>query len=188
MGNHYQRNQYGLCSSIIQKLPEFEIRIPVIKSNSTTHISRSSNRRFHFDNSPFQNYLHVCEVQRELNDKTVKAYRIDISQFLDYLEVNQLSFDKKGINSYLDYLHDKYKQRTVKRKIATIGIILSFEPFPQTQMVPFDKSMASRGISHSSEIAKEKNIGSISSEKSNEYIGSQFDGGQKRGGNLSLSD
>ena len=28
-----------------------------------------------------ENYLHVCGVQRELNNKTVKAYRIDIIQF-----------------------------------------------------------------------------------------------------------
>lgn len=67
-----------------------------------------------------EKYLHVCEAQRELNDKTVKAYRIDISQFWDYLTANQLLLDKSGINQYLDYLHKKYKQRTVKRKIASI--------------------------------------------------------------------
>ena len=67
-----------------------------------------------------ENYLHVCAAQRELNDKTVKAYRIDITQFLDYLTENQLLLDKCGINNYLNYLHAKYRQRTVKRKIASI--------------------------------------------------------------------
>ena len=71
-------------------------------------------------------YLHVCEAQRELNDKTVKAYRIDITQFFDYLAVNQLLPDKGGINHYLDYLHDKYRQRTVKRKIASVKAFFSY--------------------------------------------------------------
>ena len=71
-------------------------------------------------------YLHVCEAQRELNDKTVKAYRIDISQFLDYLTTNQLLPDKIGINYYLDYLHEKYRQRTVKRKIASIKAFFNY--------------------------------------------------------------
>lgn len=73
-----------------------------------------------------ENYLHVCEVQRELNDKTIKAYRIDISQFLNYLTENQLLPDKSGINHYLDYLHDKYKQRTVKRKIASVKAFFNY--------------------------------------------------------------
>lgn len=73
-----------------------------------------------------EHYLHICEVQRELNDKTVKAYRIDITQFLRYLEVNQLLLDKNGINHYLDYLHNKYKQRTIKRKIASVKAFFSY--------------------------------------------------------------
>ena len=73
-----------------------------------------------------EHYLHICEVQRELNDKTVKAYRIDITQFLRYLEVNQLLLDKNGINHYLDYLHDKYKQRTIKRKIASVKALFHY--------------------------------------------------------------
>ena len=73
-----------------------------------------------------ENYLHVCGVQRELNDKTVKAYRIDITQFLDYLAENQLLLDKDGIIHYLDYLHDKFKQRTVKRKIASVKAFFNY--------------------------------------------------------------
>lgn len=72
------------------------------------------------------NYLHVCEVQRELNYKTVKAYRIDIYHFWDYMTVNKLLLDKKGINSYLDYLHGKYRQRTVKRKIASVKAFFNY--------------------------------------------------------------
>lgn len=73
-----------------------------------------------------ERYLHVCEAQRELNDKTVKAYKIDINQFLNYLMENQLLFDKSGINHYLDYLHKKYRQRTIKRKIASIKAFFNY--------------------------------------------------------------
>ncbi|MDE5778305.1 MAG: tyrosine-type recombinase/integrase [Lachnospiraceae bacterium] len=87
-----------------------------------------------------ENYLHVCEAQRELNHKTVKAYRIDITQFLDYLTVNQLLLDKRGINSYLDYLHEKYRQRTVKRKIASIKAFFNYLDYEERiESNPFDK-------------------------------------------------
>lgn len=87
-----------------------------------------------------ENYLHVCEVQRELNDKTVKAYRIDITQFLDYLTKNQLLLDKSGINHYLDYLHDKYKQRTVKRKIASVKAFFNYLDYEERiESNPFNR-------------------------------------------------
>lgn len=87
-----------------------------------------------------ENYLHVCEAQRELNKKTVKAYRIDIIQFWDYLVGNQLLIDKSGINHYLDYLHDKYKQRTVKRKIASIKAFFSYLDYEERiESNPFNR-------------------------------------------------
>ena len=87
-----------------------------------------------------EHYLHVCEAQRELNDKTVKAYKIDISQFLDYLTENQLLLDKKGINNYLDYLHKKYRQRTVKRKIASIKAFFNYLDYEERiENNPFNK-------------------------------------------------
>lgn len=86
------------------------------------------------------NYLHVCESQRELDDKTVKAYRIDITQFLDYMTENQLLLDKGGINNYLDYLHDKYRQRTVKRKIASVKALFNYLDYEERiDNNPFNK-------------------------------------------------
>lgn len=85
-------------------------------------------------------YLHICAVQRELNDKTVKAYRIDLTQFLDYLTANELLADKSGINHYLDYLHDKYKQRTVKRKIASVKAFFNYLDYEEKiECNPFNR-------------------------------------------------
>lgn len=87
-----------------------------------------------------EKYLHVCEAQRELNDKTVKAYRIDITQCCNYLIANQLLPDKNGINHYLDYLHEKYRQRTVKRKIASIKAFFNYLDYEERiESNPFNR-------------------------------------------------
>ena len=63
-------------------------------------------------------YLEYCEFRKELNIKTINAYRIDLKQYFDYIGEDAL--DKQRIEDYITDLHKKYKQKTVKRKIATI--------------------------------------------------------------------
>ena len=63
-------------------------------------------------------YLEYCEFRKELNIKTINAYRIDLKQYFDYIGEDAL--DKQRIEDYITVLHKKYKQKTVKRKIATI--------------------------------------------------------------------
>lgn len=63
-------------------------------------------------------YLEYCEFRKELNIKTINAYRIDLKQYFDFIGKNAL--DKQKIEDYITVLHKKYKQKTVKRKIATI--------------------------------------------------------------------
>lgn len=71
-------------------------------------------------------YLHYCRHQKELDPKTIKAYRIDLTQAVFFLEQNALTFDREGINRYLFYIHDTYKQRTVKRKIASLKAFINY--------------------------------------------------------------
>lgn len=63
-------------------------------------------------------YLEYCEFRKKLNIKTVNAYKIDLKQYFDFIGENAL--DKQKIEDYITVLHRKYKQKTVKRKIATI--------------------------------------------------------------------
>ncbi len=63
-------------------------------------------------------YLEYCRFRKELNPKTISAYRIDLKQYFDFIGENGL--DKKRIEEFITELHRKYKQKTVKRKIATI--------------------------------------------------------------------
>ena len=65
-----------------------------------------------------EQYLEFCQYRKELSKNTVKAYRIDLEQFLHYVKEDTLLRSK--IEAYITELHKKYKQKTVKRKIASI--------------------------------------------------------------------
>ena len=66
-------------------------------------------------------YLEFCQEQKRLDAKTLKAYEIDLRQFSEYLaEFSITSLSIEMLEDYLSKLHQKYKPRTVKRKIASI--------------------------------------------------------------------
>lgn len=59
-----------------------------------------------------ENYLDYCQFRKELDKNTLKAYRIDLKQFFQYIKGDFL--DKNKIEAYIIELHKKYAQRTVK--------------------------------------------------------------------------
>lgn len=61
-------------------------------------------------------YLEYCTYRKELDQKTVKAYRIDLNQYFAFVACEEP--DEEKIEEYITELHKKYKQKTVKRKIA----------------------------------------------------------------------
>lgn len=68
-----------------------------------------------------ENYLEYCKHQKRLDSKTLKAYRIDLAQFNSYFPsagLPELSPD--NLEHYIATLHQKYKPKTVKRKIASL--------------------------------------------------------------------
>lgn len=69
-------------------------------------------------------YLEFCKYRKKLDQKTVKAYRIDLNQFFIYL--NQKEPDKLLIESYITHLHKKFKPKTVKRKLASIKAFYNY--------------------------------------------------------------
>ena len=69
-------------------------------------------------------YLHYCKLQKELDDKTIRAYKADLEQFITFIGGNNL--DRETINSYLRYIHSMYKQKTVKRKIASVKALFHY--------------------------------------------------------------
>ena len=66
-----------------------------------------------------KNYLLHCKTQKELNEKTLKAYRIDLTQFTDFVSEFETPLSKESLTSYLASLHAQYQPKTTKRKIAS---------------------------------------------------------------------
>lgn len=71
-----------------------------------------------------QRYLEYCQYRKRLDEKTLKAYRIDLAQY--QLFIGNQDISKEMIEEYLVTLHQKYKPKTVKRKIASIKAFYNF--------------------------------------------------------------
>ena len=82
-------------------------------------------------------YLNACKSLKGLSDLTLKAYRIDLKQFCNFMNRRDC-FDKNELNSYIHMLHSLYKPKSAKRKIACVKAfyrymviedIIDFNPF-----------------------------------------------------------
>lgn len=72
-------------------------------------------------------YLEYCRSQKRLDEKTLKAYRIDLRQFSANLPTQDISEITSGIlESHIAGLHQQYKPKTVKRKIASIKALFHY--------------------------------------------------------------
>lgn len=69
-------------------------------------------------------YLEYCEYRKELDKKTLKAYRIDLRQYFAFICCDEP--DREKIEEYITELHKKYKQKTVKRKIASLKAFYNY--------------------------------------------------------------
>ena len=82
-------------------------------------------------------FLSYCKNRKALNSKTLKAYYIDLKQFIAY---SHDSFNRESICSYISLLHNTFKPKTARRKIATLKAFTHFimiEDIIKTN--PFDK-------------------------------------------------
>lgn len=86
-------------------------------------------------------YLEFCQYQKRLDKKTLKAYRIDLTQFCRSAAANDLSqITPDMLEKYIALLHKKYKPKTVKRKIASLKAV--FHYFEYKELIdrnPFGK-------------------------------------------------
>ena len=60
-------------------------------------------------------------LEKKLSKHTLKAYRIDLAQFIAFKP--DISISKEDLTKYIQYLHKTYKPKTIKRKIATLKSI-----------------------------------------------------------------
>ena len=86
------------------------------------------------------NYMKTCETMKKLDKKTLKAYRIDLAQFQAFMLGRPDFEDKAAISDYISSLHNQYKPRTTKRKIATLKAFFHHLIYEEIIAAnPFDK-------------------------------------------------
>lgn len=86
-------------------------------------------------------YLEYCRYQKRLDEKTLKAYRIDLTQFLAEVPCTDApEITPALLEDYIRKLHQNYKPKTAKRKIASLKAL--FHYFEYREIIdrnPFNK-------------------------------------------------
>lgn len=88
-----------------------------------------------------EEYLTFCEHQKRLNSKTLAAYRTDLKQFCQLHNTNSvLDINASILEDYISHLHDLYKPKTVKRKLASLKSFFHYLEYKELlDRNPFDK-------------------------------------------------
>lgn len=85
-------------------------------------------------------YLEFCEYQKNLNCKTIKAYKIDLQQFLSFLIGTDFALSKANLSNYITSLHKTYKPKSIKRKVACLKAFCNYLVFDDIiEKNPFSK-------------------------------------------------
>ena len=90
-------------------------------------------------------FIFHCQYEKNLNEKTIKAYRTDIEQFLQFVKdkfserSSIYAINKDAIKEYIQYL-SCFKAKTSKRKIATLKAMFNYFEFENDDFInPFRK-------------------------------------------------
>ena len=81
-------------------------------------------------------FIDYCKFRKTLNSKTIKAYSTDLNQLFTRIQC----FDKMSICKYISFLHQEYKPKTCRRKIATLKAFVHYLLIEDIlENNPFDK-------------------------------------------------
>lgn len=100
----------------------------------------SNNHSFYFNS-----FISHCIYEKNLSPKSIKAYKIDLRQFEEFLSTHSftpdiLTINKDILKEYLSTLYTCYKIKSVKRKIACLKSFFSYLEFEDIIVVnPFRK-------------------------------------------------
>lgn len=86
-------------------------------------------------------YLNFCQYQKRLDAKTMKAYRIDLKQFRNTIKTQYtVDITPEILEEFVMTLHQTYKPKTVKRKIASVKAFFRYMEYKSYITVnPFNK-------------------------------------------------
>lgn len=86
------------------------------------------------------NYITSCELQKGLDSKTLKAYKIDLRQFAEYANEYINCNEKDLICAYIESMHSKFKPKTIKRKTAVLKAFFHYLVYEEIiESNPFDR-------------------------------------------------
>ncbi|MEQ2470591.1 site-specific integrase [Ruminococcoides intestinale] len=88
-----------------------------------------------------EEYLHFCIARKNLDYKTIKSYSIDLKQYSDFISDFSLTWnDKKSIEKFIEFMHSKFKPKSIKRKIASLKAFFHYLEIEEIIKVnPFHK-------------------------------------------------
>lgn len=78
------------------------------------------------DVSNINKYILFCKEHKRLDSKTIKAYTLDLSQFVKFLRGEKAQLTRDAIDSYIRKLSLTHKPASVKRKFASVRGYLSY--------------------------------------------------------------
>ncbi|BCS55644.1 tyrosine-type recombinase/integrase [Geobacter sp. SVR] len=90
-------------------------------------------------------FIFHCQYEKNLNHKTIKAYRIDLRQFAEFLGreypgIRIDLIDKHILRDYIKHVSTGNKPKTIKRKLATLKAFFNQLEFEDIILVnPFRK-------------------------------------------------
>lgn len=87
------------------------------------------------------NYLSFCKTQKCLDAKTIKAYRIDLNQFSTHSKIQNIADATVDcLEAFIAFLHQAYKPKTAKRKIASVKAFFHYLEYKDLIIInPFNK-------------------------------------------------
>ena len=77
-------------------------------------------------------YIRYCKHQKKLSKLSIKAYEIDLGQFLNYIRgLSVMEVSKASLSGYVQELHQNFKPKTAKRKLACLRTFLNHLEFEE---------------------------------------------------------
>ena len=88
-----------------------------------------------------EKYLSYCKSQKRLDDKTIKAYRIDLQQFTFFFKNTYIcTLSVTDIEYFIEYLHQNFKPKTSKRKLASLKAFFHYLEYKNIiEINPFNR-------------------------------------------------
>ena len=88
-----------------------------------------------------EKYLEYCKFQKRLDEKTIKAYRIDLKQFTSFFNNTDIhTLSVADIENFIENLHQNFKPKTVKRKLASLKVFFHYLEYKDIiEINPFNR-------------------------------------------------